>query len=433
MNTRRWLTMTGIVAVAMLALAVGLTWAQGPEPPAKEDQEMQLQSDAATAAVPRTIPIQGRLTDGTGAPITGTHTITLTLYTTRTAGAMVCQSAQSVHANNGLFNTVIDTCTSDDIDGKDLYLGIQVEGDAEMTPRQQIYPVPYAYSLVPGARISGTVSTYQPVLSVVNNKGNGINVKATDYGIYVPHAGRDGVWVDEAIDDGLYVSDAGDAGVYVANADNYGGYAKTNSGTGSAVYAQATAGSGLNYGIRGRSHSPDGYGVYGVNYEAGGVAVMADGTGIIKSVADTTIAVSPLKAVTDPHVAHPNLVPQQNGTLELNPTDTGSQYIYVPVDLPTQVFGVEQRLEAFRLCYELTDSTSYISQVGVYTTNDSGDREKLINDTSARTNRWWTCYTFHDFGPSVIPHSVFLRIQLEVSDVNDTITIGSIELTLTED
>ena len=73
--------------------------------------------------------------------------------------------------------------------------------------------MPDACCLGAGARIAGTVSTYQPVLSVVNNKGNGINVKATDYGIYVPHAGRDGVWVDEGIDDGLYVSDAGDAGV----------------------------------------------------------------------------------------------------------------------------------------------------------------------------------------------------------------------------
>ncbi len=416
----------------VLILTVSLSSAQGPGPEQHDENAAQLGVRSSMAAVPRTIPIQGRLTDNVGTPITGTHAITLTLYTASTGGTVMCQSAQSVYANNGLFNTVIDTCTNDDIDGKDLYLGIQVAGDAEMTPRQQIYPVPYAYSLVPGALISGTLSTYDPILSVVNNRGNGINVEVVDYGLYVREAGKDGVWVDKAVDDGFYVSEAGDVGVYVGNAGNYGVYAKTDSPTGRAVYGRADASSGANYGVYGRSDSPDGYGVYGVNYDTGGVAVMADGTGIIKSVADTVIAVSPLKAVIDRDTAHPNLIPQGDGTLDLDPTATGSQYIYIPVDLPAQLFGVEQKLKSFRVCYQLSNSISYLSEVGVYYTTDTGMRSALHNDTTNRASTSWQCYTVTDPTPSVIPNSVFMRFQLYVSNSTHWITIGSIELTLTE-
>ncbi len=427
MKRSKSLTSIGLLFV-FLILTTSLGSAQGPDPDPEVQSTQAMR--AGVTSVPRTIPIQGRLTDNTGTPITGTHNITLTLYTAE--DVMMCQNMQSVYANNGLFNTVIDTCTSSDIDGKDLYLGIQVEGDAEMTPRQQIYPVPYAYSLVPGAEISGTLSTYAPIFSVVNNQGNGINIEAVDYGLYVREAGKDGVWVDKATDDGFYVSEAGDVGVYVGNAGNYGVYAKTDSETGQAVHGWANASSGANYGVYGRSDSPDGYGVYGVNYDAGGVAVMADGTGIIKSTADSVIAVSPLKAVIDRDTAHPELIPQGDGTLDLDPTTTGSQYIYIPVDLPAQLFGVEQKLKSFRVCYELSNSNSYLSEVGVYYTKDTGARSALHNDTTNRTSTSWQCYTVTDLSPAVIPNTVFMRFQLYVNDSTHWISIGNIELTLTE-
>ena len=53
----------------------------------------------------------------------------------------------------------MDSCTSDDIDGRQLWLGVHVLGDLEeMTPRQPIYPVPYAWSLRPGAIIEDATS-----------------------------------------------------------------------------------------------------------------------------------------------------------------------------------------------------------------------------------------------------------------------------------
>jgi hypothetical protein len=274
---------------------------------------------------------------------------------------------------------------------------------------------------------------YQPALDVASDYGNGLNVQADDYGIYVSSVGMDGVWVDEAADDGFYVSEAGDAGVYVGDAGNYGVYASTSSTTGRGVYGVASAASGQSYGVYGRSDSPDGYGVYGVNYDAGGVAVMADGTGVIKSTAENVIAVSPLKAVIDPDTAHPTLVPQGDGTLDLDPTATGSQYIYIPVDIPAQLFGSAQKLKGFRLCYDLDSSATYLNEVGVYYTTDSGGRVALYNDTTNRHSTDWQCYAVTDTTPAVIPSSIFVRIELIVNDTSHGLYIGSIQLTLVED
>jgi hypothetical protein len=80
----------------------------------------------------------------------------------------------TVSVNHGLFNTLIEGCTTSEINGKQLYLGVEVSkdgvSDREMTPRQPIYPVPYAFSLVPGAELSGDLNT-KPMLDVQNSSG----------------------------------------------------------------------------------------------------------------------------------------------------------------------------------------------------------------------------------------------------------------------
>ena len=112
-------------------------------------------------------------------------------------------------------------CTASDINGQQLYLGIQVEGDPEMLDRQAILPVPYAWSLRPGANISGTV--------------------------------------------------AADAVVHVEN----------SAPDGRALRGYATSASGINYGIVGRSSSPEGYGGSFANAAVNGVGLYARGGGSI--------------------------------------------------------------------------------------------------------------------------------------------------------
>ena len=197
----------------LLIVAVGLSQAQDPGPGCTAESQEPL---GPAAAVSDEIPIQGRLTDASGSPISGTRTITFTLYDSSVGGTAVCQDVDAVSVVNGLFSARMGYCTASDINGQQLYLGIQVEGDPEMLDHQAILPVPYAWSLRPGANISGTV--------------------------------------------------AGDAILHVENS--------ATSGRGLRGYA--TAASGTNYGVVGRSSSPDGYGGYFAN-DGDGYALGVEG------------------------------------------------------------------------------------------------------------------------------------------------------------
>ena len=138
----RWTFLSTLLALGLLALAVGLTQAQGPQPSGAGS------GAGAEAAVDNVIPIQGRLTDSAGNPLNGNYSITARIYDVETGGTALCSDTDPVTVTNGLFNMNVNFCTSSDIDGRQLYLGIQVGSDGEMGPRQHIYPVPYAFSPV---------------------------------------------------------------------------------------------------------------------------------------------------------------------------------------------------------------------------------------------------------------------------------------------
>ena len=212
MKNQRILIIVLILAL-LLIVAVGLSQAQGPKSDSATEPHESL---GPAAAVSDEIPIQGRLTDASGSPISGTRTITFTLYDSSVGGTAVCQDVDTVSVVNGLFSARMGYCTASDINGQQLYLGIQVGSDPEMSDRQAILPVPYAWSLRPGANTSGTV--------------------------------------------------AGDAILHVENS--------ATSGRGLRGYA--TAASGTNYGVVGRSSSPDGYGGYFAN-NGGGYALGVEG------------------------------------------------------------------------------------------------------------------------------------------------------------
>src|SRR4030067_2392446 len=105
------------------------------------------------------IPVQGRVTNASGNPLNGTYTISFRIYSLSGGGTALCQDLDNeVVVDNGLFYTYMNMTGCSAFDGRQLYLGIQVEDDAEMTPRQFIDNVPYACGLRPGAVISDTIS-----------------------------------------------------------------------------------------------------------------------------------------------------------------------------------------------------------------------------------------------------------------------------------
>ena len=113
----------------------------------------------AIAAVPHLIRYQGMLVDTQQVPLEGPYTLTFRLYDAATAGTKVWEETQTnAPVVHGQFSVLLGQVTPLDlVFDKDLWLSIQVNTDAEMSPRQQLSSVPYAYR----ADVATTAQTAQ--------------------------------------------------------------------------------------------------------------------------------------------------------------------------------------------------------------------------------------------------------------------------------
>jgi hypothetical protein len=97
------------------------------------------------AAIPRLLNYQGRLTDASGAPRTGSYAMTFRLYDAETAGTLKWEELQNtVVVDKGLFNIQLGAVTALTL-AFDIpyYLEIKV-GDEVLTPRQKVTASGYA-------------------------------------------------------------------------------------------------------------------------------------------------------------------------------------------------------------------------------------------------------------------------------------------------
>ena len=135
----------------------------------------------AAAGINRFINFQGKLVNnpaGTNVSNT-TYTVVFTIYDKAGAGTgtALWTETQTVTTTDGIFRVALGSVTpipsSFNFNWSDLYLGIKVNGDAEMTPRVQLAAVPYAFDAqqVAGLTVqdtSGNAST-SGTLQVGNN------------------------------------------------------------------------------------------------------------------------------------------------------------------------------------------------------------------------------------------------------------------------
>jgi len=100
---------------------------------------------SAAAQAPNTMLYQGRLTDDIGDPITSSTNATFYIFTTESAGVYVDSFIRTVEPDdNGVFTVELGPLSAVDFDGDKLWLEIRI-GGVELTPRQLITSVPYAY------------------------------------------------------------------------------------------------------------------------------------------------------------------------------------------------------------------------------------------------------------------------------------------------
>ena len=97
------------------------------------------------AAIPRVINYQGRLTDKDDNPLTGNFLVTFRFYDAEKEGQPMWEEGHILSIRNGMFNVLMGSVKPLEVDfNKDLWLGMEVASDGEMTPRIKLASSVYA-------------------------------------------------------------------------------------------------------------------------------------------------------------------------------------------------------------------------------------------------------------------------------------------------
>ncbi len=97
------------------------------------------------ADVPRVINYQGRFTDNDDNPLSGNYLVTFRFYDAATGGETLWEEGHILTLTKGIFNALLGSIKSFELDfNKDLWLGVEVASDGEMSPRIKLASAPYA-------------------------------------------------------------------------------------------------------------------------------------------------------------------------------------------------------------------------------------------------------------------------------------------------
>lgn len=150
MKIRRIEFLVMFVAVLALNLLFSVWWLSGGAfTPAWASRLAQTGGVAGVNAIPNTFSYQGTLRNANGSVANGNFKIRLRIYDQPISGnTLHDETFNSVVVRDGLFTVVVgDAGTplgATVFNNAQLYLGITVNTDSELTPRQRIHPVPWA-------------------------------------------------------------------------------------------------------------------------------------------------------------------------------------------------------------------------------------------------------------------------------------------------
>jgi hypothetical protein len=330
------------------------------------------------------IPVQGRLTNASGNPLDGTYTISFRIYSVYSGGTALCEDLNnSVVVDNGLFYTYMSMSGCSAFDGRQLYLGIQVEDDAEMTPRQYIDNVPYAYGLRPGAVISDTIGN-DAILHIENWAGDGRGLRAyamsqtgENYGVvgasrspdgyggfFYNNGGGVGLWANNTTDTALLAtsvdgyainaSSDNDAAIFASSIDSSGVWAISTNGD--AVHGASGAAAGV------FGYSINGPGVYGESLSD--VAIEANGT--IASTAPTYLWISGSDVVAwNPNDSTFIFMDSNGGAYIERGATAGVKYVALPVTIPGVLYGQNARITQITIYFSAETEFDGITDIRV--------------------------------------------------------------------
>jgi len=200
--------------------------------------------------------------------------------------------------------------------------------------------------------------------------------------------------------------------------------------------------------VHGRSESSGHAGVSGENngggigvyaYSDTGVAVMAAGTGVIKSTANSYVFVPGTAFIkeTDTDTTRWDLS-GGSALIHRGGVAIGTKHIRIPIALPSVLYDQPVRVTSVTVYYKCQDGTvNYISETELYKQTSADSFVSLANDTTNRTSDTATSYSLAtDSANNTLSSSqgiLTLRLGLFFNDDNNYVQIGGVRLTLEHD
>lgn len=377
-----------IVFVFLIGLGIGSLVHSTGTAAAQSDPAAQEPQETITSLLPNTIPVQGRLTTAAGVPLNDDTLVTFRIYDMAVGGTALCTDTHWVGVNHGLFSTVIEECAQEIFNGQLLYLGIQVSGDSEMSPRQVILPVPYALSLIPGATISNTMG------------GRGLQVFSDQIGIL-----GTALWVENTNKDpggiGLWSVVKGEDAAIIASNDGSGPLIKGFGGDG-------------------------GEDEFRVNND-----------GAIETKADSYFFVPANLMVKLDHNDSTYWDSTYYGgvIIRSGATDGGSRTVIIPITIPAQLYGQPVKVKNVWINYKVTSPSgnSYINDATLFRQVDVLNYDYLFTDPTDLKSSTPQMYQFTTPTNNILDANrggLALLINMTFVNGTDSITIGSIRIQL---
>ena len=147
MNARR-LKLSAVFVAMLLCNTLFTAWLLSGNAAGVAGASPLNQNAAAAAAttIPTAFSYQGTLRDASGNLINGTVNLSLRLYGVVTGGTpLYTENFTNVNVRSGLFTVIVgdaQVLPASVFNTFPLYIGIKVNNDAEMLPRQRMHPVP---------------------------------------------------------------------------------------------------------------------------------------------------------------------------------------------------------------------------------------------------------------------------------------------------
>lgn len=140
---------------------------------------------ATAAATPASLNYQGFLADADGAAVHGPAMLAVALYTVPLGGVPLWSDNLAIEAEHGLFTTALGRAANplpDGIFSVQLWLGVAVDGDPEMTPRRPLTAVAYAFETANAQQLQGFPAAALDQSTHVDDLANPHDVSATQIG-----------------------------------------------------------------------------------------------------------------------------------------------------------------------------------------------------------------------------------------------------------